>query len=107
MVYERVQGLDKEYVSSVALAGEQVDRRWVASPHGWVKANWDAAVERKIGRLGVGILIRNDRGKCCAAKSWTRMGLLDPIAMEAMAAFMAVQMCAALGMQQVLFEGDA
>jgi ribonuclease HI len=105
--YEHAQGKDRESESLTAPVEEQPNQKWKAPPHGWVKANWDAAVEKKTGRLGVGIIIRDDREECCAAKSWMRMGLLDPTAVEAMAAFLAVQMCTALGMQQVCFEGDA
>jgi hypothetical protein len=96
--YDRTQGKDREFELLTALAGVQVDQKWVASPHGWVKANWDAAVERKTGRLGVGIIIRDARGECCAAKSWTHMGFLDPTVVEATTAFMVVQMCIGLGM---------
>jgi ribonuclease HI len=105
--YEHAQGKDREYESLIALVGEQTDQKWEFPPHGWVKANWDVAVERKTRRLGIGIIIRDDHGECCATKSWTRMGLLDPTAVEATAAFMAIQMCIVLGMQQVQFEVDA
>ena len=69
--------------------------------------NWDAAVGRKIERLGVGIVVRDHHGKPCVAKSLTYTRCLDPTTMEAMVAYIAVQLCTTLGLQWVQLEGDA
>ncbi|XP_059451001.1 uncharacterized protein LOC132181785 [Corylus avellana] len=102
--FERAQAVTSQASS---LHDSHAPHKWRAPSHGWLKANWDATVGRKNGRLGVGIVIRDHRGEMCATKSWTQSGLLDPTAMEAMATFVAVQMCKALGLQHVQLEGDA
>jgi ribonuclease HI len=80
---------------------------WKAPPQGWYKANWDAGIDRKKGRVGLGVIIRDHTGAMWAAKSQTRHGFLDPTAAEAWAALMAVQLCIEMGITHVQFEGDA
>jgi ribonuclease HI len=98
---EEGSGLSAPMIASNAV------QKWETPSHGWFKANWDATLGRNTGRLGVGIVIRDHHRELCAAKSWTRPGFLDPTAMEAMAAYMAIKMCTALGLQQIQLEGDA
>jgi hypothetical protein len=104
--YEQVQGEELVSASTGLMNAPPAMYKWVAPPFEWFKANWDAAVGRAIGRLGVGIIIRDHHGEFQAAKSWTRLGLLDPTASEAMAAYMAIKMCTKLGLQKIQLEGD-
>lgn len=78
-----------------------------APPLGWYKANWDAGVNRKKGRLGLGAVIWDHQGRMWASKSLTCHGFLDPTTAETMAATMAVQLCYEMGIMQVHLEGDA
>jgi hypothetical protein len=87
--------------------GDPPSTSWKAPPQGWLKANWDAGLDRKNGRVGLGVVIRDHLGKMWAAKSQTRHGFLDPSAAEAWAARMAVQLCIEMGTRQVQLEGDA
>ncbi|XP_059446504.1 uncharacterized protein LOC132178058 [Corylus avellana] len=80
---------------------------WRAPPNGWFKANWDARVNRRKGCVGIGVVIRDHQGKMWASKCQTRPGLLDPLAAEAVASFMAAQLCLEMGIRQVQLEGDA
>ena len=61
---------------------EQVTGRekvnWKAPADGMYKANWDAALNPKSGRIGVGIVIRDKEGNVKAAQSSVRRGILDP-----------------------------
>lgn len=79
----------------------------MAPPQGWVKANWDAAIEKKSGWVGLGVIIRDHRGSLVAAKCVTRKGFVKPVAAEAWAALMALQLSRDLGLLQVYLEGDA
>ncbi|XP_059445374.1 uncharacterized protein LOC132177155 [Corylus avellana] len=81
--------------------------RWKAPENGWVKVNWDIALDKANGRIGVGVIVRNEAGRVIAAKGSTRLGLLDATAAEALGAFMAVCLCKDLRLTQIYLEGDA
>lgn len=80
---------------------------WKALPTDCLKANWDAGLDRKKGRMGLGVIIRDHLGRVWASKSQTRRGFLDPTTAEMMAALMAVQLCCEMGIRRVRLEGDA
>jgi hypothetical protein len=71
------------------LVGDPPSSSWKAPPQGWYKANWDAGVDKKHGRVGLGVVIRDHLGTLWAVKSQTRHGFLDPSAAEAWVACMA------------------
>ena len=79
----------------------------MAPPQGWVKANCDAAIEKKSGWVGLGVVKRDHQGNMVAAKSFTRKGLLELVAVEALAAIMAIQLSCELGFQRLYLKGDA
>jgi ribonuclease HI len=87
--------------------GNPLRSAWQAPPQGWYKANWDASVDRKKGRVGLGVIIRDHNGAMWVARSQTRHGFLDPTAAEAWAALLAVQISRDLGICQIQLEGDA
>jgi hypothetical protein len=39
---------------------EQIAESWKAPPTGWNKANWDVAIDRANGRVGIGVVVRDD-----------------------------------------------
>jgi ribonuclease HI len=86
---------------------EVIENVWKAPSPGWFKANWDAGIDKKNGRVGLGVIIRNHRGAMVASKSHFINGVMDPTAAEAMAALMAVTFCVEMGIEQVVLEGDA
>jgi ribonuclease HI len=80
---------------------------WKAPEVGWLKANWDAAIDESRGRTGLGVIIRDSNGVMTAARCVTKQGCLNPAVGEAKAVLAAFQFCRELGIQQVHFEGDA
>jgi hypothetical protein len=87
--------------------GGTVLGRWMAPSPGWYKANWDAAIGKKDGRTGLGVVIRDHQGNLRAARSLTRIGILEPAAAEALAATLALQLSNAMGLMNIWLEGDA
>ena len=73
--------------------------KWKAPPHDWFKANWDAGVDKKNGKLGLGVVVRDALGNFCAAKSKMWLRWLDSTSTEAWAALMAINLCHELGVQ--------
>jgi ribonuclease HI len=94
-----------------SLLQQVVDRphsnRWTALPEGWWKANWDVAIDKISGRIGVGVVVRDDQGQMVIARSLTRMGRLDPTTSEALASYFAARLCKENGGTSLILEGDA
>ena len=88
---------------------ERVDRqmKWAKPKEGWTKVNVDAALDKKCGRMGFGVIIRDDEGKVSAAKCVSRNGLWDSSAAEALAAYYGAVFCQERGVTQPILEGDA
>ncbi|XP_059446669.1 uncharacterized protein LOC132178236 [Corylus avellana] len=80
---------------------------WQNPPSGWVKANWDAGVNQRTGRVGLGVVIRDHHGKMWVARSLTRLGFMDHRAAETLAASMAVKLGTEMGFRKIQLEGDA
>jgi hypothetical protein len=51
---------------------------WKPPAMGSVKANWDAAVDRERGKIGVGVVVRDHGGKVVAAFCCVLSAALDP-----------------------------
>jgi hypothetical protein len=52
---------------------------------GFVKINWDAALDKKKKLMGVGVVVRNSIGGVLAMQCSTRPYINDPIVAEAIA----------------------
>jgi hypothetical protein len=50
--------------------------RWRAPELGWVQMNCDAALDRQLGRMGLGMVVRDSQGCMLAAKGVVRDGCL-------------------------------
>lgn len=72
-----------------------------------IKVNWDAAVNKKHGRRGVGIVTRDSKGFILATRSTTQRIVLEPIVAEALAALHAVILSKEIGFSDIILEGDA
>jgi hypothetical protein len=81
--------------------------RWSAPTRGWYKANWDVAIDKSCGRMGIDVVIRDEKGQVIVATSKTRLGSFEPTTGEALASFRATSLCRDLGIQQLFLEGDA
>jgi hypothetical protein len=79
---------------------------WLAPTQGWVKANWDAALDSKLGRMGYGALVHDHIEHMRAAHCMTQQGFLPLAAAKARAALMAIQLCMEMGFSQIHLEGD-
>ncbi|XP_059441722.1 uncharacterized protein LOC132174026 [Corylus avellana] len=80
---------------------------WKAPPIGLVKMNWDAAVDSKQGKIGLGCIARTSNGAFLAAQSMTKMFRTEPAVAEALATSYAVIFSRELGLQRIIFKGDA
>lgn len=96
---EDMQALEDDLKSKNAILEVTAATTWKASPFGFLKANWDASVDRKRRRVGLGVVIQDHCGKMWVSKCMTRDGILDPMSAEAMVAIVAAQFCKELGMR--------
>jgi hypothetical protein len=80
---------------------------WVKPASGWMKVNVDTALDRRAGKMGFGLIMRDHEGKFIAAKSIMRMGLWDSAASEALEAYFGVILGQEIGVQKMILEGDA
>lgn len=103
--FKNAHSMLEPLVNTVVEAHTRV--KWCAPPAGCLKANWDVAIDREAGRVGMGVVVRDCEGRVKAAKSLTKLGNIDPTMGEAMAAFQAVSLCQALGVPTLILEGDA
>ena len=92
---------------SLMVGMRHISDRWTAPPLGWMKANWDAAIDHNQGMMGGAVVIRDHWGNLIVARSWCRKGRFDPLAVEAYAAGMALKTCRVMSYEKVQFEGDA
>jgi ribonuclease HI len=81
-------------------------KHWCPPESGWVKVNWDAALDHEKGWMGYGAVVRDEHGLVVAAQCMTVWGRLDPTLAEAGAALKAILFSRSLGLRQVIFEGD-
>jgi ribonuclease HI len=81
--------------------------KWIKPIHGEMKCNWDAAVNSKKRCMGVGVVIRDDRGRVVAAKARFVSGIVNPTVAESMGAWQAVVMCCDMRFPLVVLEGDS
>lgn len=86
---------------------KQPNQKWRKPQAGVLKFNWDAALNRKTNRMGVGVVVRDEGGAVLAIKCTTVSSIGDPTIAEAVAAWKAVELCCELGAQRVILEGDA
>jgi ribonuclease HI len=80
---------------------------WMAPGLGWTKVNFGAALVKKQGRMGLGVVLWDSRGTMLAARCVARDGCLAPAAAEVMALLLAIRSCHELNLSRVHFEGDA
>jgi hypothetical protein len=92
---------------SVAEAVPPITMKWQHPPSGVIKVNWDAAVNKKEGCVGIGIIARDWEGKFMGAQCIFCSIAADPLVAEAMAATHAVTFSKEVGYFDVMFEGNA
>ena len=76
-------------------------------PISWCKANFDGAIFQELGAAGLGVVIRDHEGSVIGALS-ERIALPPSMEdVEALAGRRAIAFAKEIGLQEVIFEGDA
>jgi ribonuclease HI len=81
--------------------------RWVPPPSSFFKINCDVALDNKNGRMGIGLLIRDSKGKVYATASQVVDFIVDPVVGESIAALKVVEFCKNRGLDRIMVEGDS
>ena len=102
--FQRVDAQVEEK-SEVAVQHQAVS--WQPPPGNLIKVNWDAALDQERKCVGLGILVRDEKGRFLGACGIHLNIVADPNIAKALAAFHAVNFAKEMGFTQVLFEGDA
>ncbi|KAF5479796.1 hypothetical protein F2P56_000588 [Juglans regia] len=85
----------------------RIAMRWERPENGWVKVNWDAALNLKERRMGAGIIVRDEKGEALVAMCDQKTNVDSPVIAECFALRMAVELCGELNIHKAVFEGDA
>ncbi|KAF5458722.1 hypothetical protein F2P56_022732 [Juglans regia] len=80
---------------------------WQAPPLAWIKLNWDSAVDKARGLVGVGVVVRNSSRKIIATLRTKKHLYPDPLLVEAFEALKMVQFGLELGLTQIIIERDS
>jgi hypothetical protein len=89
------------------LVGPCEKSSWICPPVDFLKCNWDASIDGRSKKMGMGLVVRDSSGGFRAAAISNIPYITDLEIAKSIAARWAVSMCAELGFQSVVFEGDA
>ncbi|XP_040987702.1 uncharacterized protein LOC121235424 [Juglans microcarpa x Juglans regia] len=81
--------------------------KWQKLEADFVKVNWNASLDLKSKRMGMRIMIRDEKGEAMVAVCDQRKYVQNPTMAECHALWKALELCNDLNIQKVLFEGDA
>ncbi|XP_035543096.1 uncharacterized protein LOC118346314 [Juglans regia] len=81
--------------------------RWTKPAVGAFKVNWDAAVQSRLGRIGIGVLIRDHQGLVIGALRANRPLRGSAFDAEAYGLVLACVFCKEIGIRQFCLEGDS
>lgn len=81
--------------------------RWKQPPIGFIKFNWNIAVDINKKQMGVGIIARDHEDKVKASLYTIRPYIFDPTTAEAVAVWKVVEFNRDLGFQNIMLERDA
>jgi hypothetical protein len=93
------------HLANRAEAGQH--QHWRKPPPGWVKLNWDAAINREKNLMGRRIIVRDQFGQVLTAMCSHQPYIIDPATAEAFAVRQGVELCTHMGFQRLMLEGDA
>ncbi|KAF5476475.1 hypothetical protein F2P56_003227 [Juglans regia] len=82
-------------------------RKWQTPEGLCVKVNFDAALDLKVQKMGVGVVMKDGRGDVLTSLSAPTMYVTSPFVVECKALRRALKLCKELGCYNVCFEGDA
>jgi hypothetical protein len=92
--------------SAVSSEGSETNG-WKTPPTDTIKINFDAAINKSKGYVGLGIIARDSLGNVLGAKRLTKFLSTDSHIAEVMPASYAVIFSKEVGFFDVIFEGDA
>jgi ribonuclease HI len=99
------------YAVSMTPAGQNYQGEqqivWKPPHGGFLKLNWDAALDVSRKTMGAGAVIRDETGLVVAAMAKRVRHVHDPLAVEEVALWRAIVFCREVGVSQVEFEGDS
>ncbi|KAF5447234.1 hypothetical protein F2P56_032802 [Juglans regia] len=81
--------------------------KWKPPTWPLLKANFDAAFDKKEERMGMGVVIRDNNGDLQATLVAPRDNIVSAFMAESVALLRAMELCQELGFNMVEFEGDA
>lgn len=70
---------------------------WCKPKAGFLKINWDAAIDVVGKRMGIGFIVRDHAGGVMVSMVATKRNVSDPTTAEAIAAWTIVKACTAMG----------
>ncbi|KAF5444910.1 hypothetical protein F2P56_034002 [Juglans regia] len=79
---------------------------WKPPPSGSLKLNVDGAVFDDLHKAGVGVVLRDDAGMVIMATSKVEFEVINAKAIESLAIFRALQLCATMGIHSLIVESD-
>ncbi|XP_059441727.1 uncharacterized protein LOC132174030 [Corylus avellana] len=88
------------------LGAAETKTKWQAPP-GFYKVNWDIALSTVNNCMGIGVIVRDERGHVLAAKNQTIHATHESVTGEALAALHAAEFCRELGFFEILLKGDS
>jgi len=97
--FEEVPNQDNE--------GPRAISRWSKPDAGFIKLNWDAALDVRQNRMGVGIIARDELGEVRAALCTTLPYIQNPSVAETVGARRAVEFARERGFSSIVIEGDS
>ncbi|XP_042942883.1 uncharacterized protein LOC122277065 [Carya illinoinensis] len=103
LLFEETQSQRQINVQQQCLSAEV----WQAPPTAWFKVNWDAAVDRVKGLVGIGVVVRDDKGQTIATMRQSKSLFPDSLLAESFGALVATQFARDLGLTEVILEGDS
>ncbi|KAF5441798.1 hypothetical protein F2P56_036997 [Juglans regia] len=81
--------------------------KWVKPEERTVKANWDAAMNVRNRKVGIGVAVRDSTGEVLACLCSCFDNISNPSVAEAVGLRRAALLCAELGFSNVILEGDS
>ena len=80
--------------------------RWILSPVGWVKLNFDGASRGNPGNVGIGCIINDDLGKWIVKRAKSIEPTINNLA-KLKALQEGLQICLNIGIFNIIIEGDS
>jgi len=82
-----LEGLTNKSQMDGVLSKKYHQHSWKKPPIGMVKFNWDVAMDKSHGSIGISIVVQDHEGIVLGAHSTTRNILVEPAVAKALAAY--------------------